>query len=60
MIMSILRFFMVILICLPIGYLLLYLNFKLRENLTKTTEFKRNYNDEKRSVYNDRGSRRGR
>lgn len=57
MIMSILRFIMVILICIPIGYMLLYLSVKLIDNLTET---KRKNKDEKRSVYNDRRSGWGR
>lgn len=57
MIMSILRFIMVILICIPMGYMLLYLSVKLIDNLTET---KRKNKDEKRSVYNDRRSGWGR
>ncbi len=54
--MPILRFIMVVLICLPIGYLFLYLTGRLIEELKR----KKRDRDEKRVVHNDRGNRRSR
>lgn len=55
-IMSILRMIFVLLVCLPVGYLFLYLLIKFIEMLVDTQKNKRKKEDEKRSVYFDRRS----
>ena len=55
-IMSALRMIFVALICLPVGYLFLYLLIKFIEMLVDTKKNKRKNEDEKRSIYFDRRS----
>ena len=55
--MSVLRMILVILLCIPVGYLFLYLSDKLMDLLMADRRKKKN---EKRSVYNDRRSGWGR
>lgn len=55
--MSFLKFILVVLICVPVGYLLLYLNYKI---IDEVLENKGKAKDEERPIYNNRRSRRGR
>lgn len=59
--MTILRVILVVLLCVPIGYLLLSYVDRLIVDLNKEQkEIQKRKNDEKRVVYNDRRSRWGR
>lgn len=59
--MTILRVILVVLLCVPIGYLLLSYVDRLIVALNKEQkEIQKRKNDEKRVVYNDRRSRWGR
>ena len=75
MIMTLLRIILVLLVCIPVGYLLLYLSNNLMDNVRSSKKkdesnnidkqeenrgYYRDYNNEKRPIHNNRRPGRGR
>ena len=58
--MAILKMILVLLVCVPIGFFLLWMGDKLMDQVMSDRRKNRNDTEKKRTVHNSRGSRRGR